>query len=179
MAANVLATVMRTKMQNRAGYLSINELMDEMTMYYTFKNCIKVHDDTPFVNWICYWEDSPVAVKCVVQASVLANSFTKVAIISKELVEVSSIGEYNSSKNFTKGYIHNNKFIEENKNVLQSYVNNAIINASSESTENIDIAVMNTQPANSSKKLSQYSNAEIDKFKEIMQKNWGCTFKNS
>ncbi|AQW89018.1 hypothetical protein pEaSNUABM50_00517 [Erwinia phage pEa_SNUABM_50] len=163
----VLATNMTNNMSNRAGYLTFNEIMDENLMYYTFKDCIKYNKEG-FHSWICYWEGSPIAVQCTVKASVLANGFTKVAILSKELKTIDEIGMYPAKQHHCLGHVINGRFLNEKG--VQSFVTKSMVDGLP-----VEVAQSNTVLKSSDKKV--LSASEVDHFKKVMAENWGCTFK--
>lgn len=174
--SSVLATKITKSMINRAGYIPIEttmegggflSIMDDEFMYYTFKDCLKV-DRTDFHKWVCYWDSYPFAIICDVKADKLANGFTKVAILKKQIVAVSEIGEFPSKRNVCFGSLLNGKFLT-NKGV-QKFVNDNL--------GNVDVQVSTrVNPSTSKKEKIVLSNSEIKNLKEEMQRNWGITLK--
>lgn len=163
---SALATNMTNAMQSRAGYLSLKDLLDESTMYYTFKDCIKFKKEN-IDTWACYWEGSPLVVVMTVKASVLPNGFTKVAILNKEIKGVDEFGMYPSKRSLIEGHIlENGKFNTDSG--VTNYVTDILTKGTTGKT---DTPVQK----NSDKKV--LSQTEVDHFKKIMAENWGCTFK--
>lgn len=163
----ILATNMTNNMSNRAGYLTFNQIMDENLMYYTFKDCIKYHQDG-FHSWICYWEGSPIAVKCIVKASVLSNGFTKIAILSKELTTIDEIGLYPSKKSWCLGYILDGTTKFMTNNGVQRFVTTTMVNG---------FPVETTKNEMKSSVNKVLSDAEVQHLKAVIASNWGCTLK--
>lgn len=171
--SSVLATKITKNMIGRAGYIPIEttmedggflSIMDDDFMYYTFKDCLKV-DSTDFHKWVCYWDTYPFAIVCDVKADKLVTGFTKVAILSKQIVPVSEIGEYPAKRSHCFGHLLDGKFLTT-KGVHQY------------ATDNLSsIGVQVAKPSTAKQEKKVLSEAEIKHFKEEMQRNWGCTFK--
>lgn len=174
--SSVLATKITKSMINRAGYIPIEttmdnggflSIMDDDFMYYTFKDCLKV-DRTDFHKWVCYWESYPFAIVCDVKADKLANGYTKVAILNKQIVPVSEVGEFPSKRNICFGSMLKGKFLT-NK-AVQQFVTDSLGDA--------DVLVSTrTNTSTAKKEKTVLSNEQIKNLKEEMQRNWGCVLK--
>lgn len=169
----VLATNMSNNMSNRAGYLSLNLIMDDNFTTYTFKDCIKYNKEG-FGTWMCYWEGTPFVVQCVVKSTVLANGFTKVAILSKDLKMVVDVGTFPGKKNIWAGYIVNGRY--QTGSDVQKLVNDTFAKVGSTKPTQVQQSVPEREVLRSSDK-KVYTPEEIQHFKNVMQENWGCTFK--
>lgn len=172
--SSVLATKITKSMINRSGYIPIEStmdnggflsIMDDDFMYYTFKDCLKV-DRTDFHKWVCYWDSYPFAIVCDVKADKLANGYTKVAILSKNIVPVSEIGEFPGKSNVCFGSLLKGKFLT-NKGI-QKFVNDNI--------NGIDIQVTTTKTTQKKEK-TVLSNDQIKNLKHEIEQNWGISLK--
>ena len=116
---NVLGTKFSTAMGARNGWFSINEVLDDTFKHYTFNQCLKLKvtpenkDAMNFVQWIMYWEDSPVAVHLHVLTSVLPTGFVKATVLSKKHVFIDEIGEYPSKQAVMDGFLVDGKFLDK------------------------------------------------------------------
>lgn len=116
---NVLGTKFTTAMGARNGWFSINEVMEDTFKQYTFNQCLKLKvtpenkDNMNFVQWVMYWEGSPVAVHLHVLTTVLSTGYVKATVISKRHVFLDEIGEYPSKQAVMDGFIVDGKFVDK------------------------------------------------------------------
>lgn len=115
---NVLGTKFTTAMGARNGWFSINEVMEDTFKHYTFNQCLKLKvtpenkDNMNFLQWVMYWEDSPVAVHLHVITTVLSTGYVKATVISKRHVFLDEIGEYPSKQAVMDGFMVDGKFLD-------------------------------------------------------------------
>lgn len=115
---SVLGTKFTSSMVGRQGYMSIKDVLEDQFKYYTFNTCIKIKDVSDIDTWVMYWENSPVAVVLKVLPSILNTKFTKVAIISKEVVSTDDVGEYPGKSNHMFGLMYNKTKFMSKENVI-------------------------------------------------------------
>lgn len=125
---NVLGTKFSTAMGARNGWFSINEVLDDTFKHYTFNQCLKLkvpaeeRENFGFVQWVMYWEDSPVAVLLHVLTTVLPTGYVKVSVLSKEHKFIDEIGEYPSKQAVMDGFYVDGKFLDR-KGLDAHYLN--------------------------------------------------------
>lgn len=125
---NVLGTKFSTAMGARNGWFSINEVLDDTFKHYTFNQCLKLkvpaeeRENFGFVQWVMYWEDSPVAVLLHVLTTVLPTGYVKVSVLSKEHKFIDEIGEYPSKQAVMDGFYVDGKFFDR-KGLDAHYLN--------------------------------------------------------
>ncbi len=163
----VLATQFSNSMSHRSGYLTANALMDDDFTHYIFKDCIKISDQN-FSQWVCYWEDFPVAVVCVVKSDKLSNGFVKAYIIEKKVIPVSEIGQYSGKRSHFFG----------------QYANGKMLTTKESTTKLVDEVLRRTSGAvavpsvsKNKKEKVTISNDEIKNLKDIIKSNWKIELK--
>lgn len=116
---NVLGTKFSTAMGARNGWFTINEVLDDTFKHYTFNQCLKLKvtpetkDDMNFIEWVMYWEGSPVAVHLHVLTTVLSTGYVKATVISKRHVFTDEIGEFPGKQAIIDGYMIDGKFMDK------------------------------------------------------------------
>lgn len=96
---DVLATNFKRNVEEREGYFSISEVVDDNFKQYIFNSAIKLKctkdsPDRSFTKWIAYWEDSPVAIEMTVITTVLETGYIKAIIVDKKVRTLDEINPY-------------------------------------------------------------------------------------
>lgn len=121
----VLATQFKRNTEQREGYLSISDVVENNFKQYIFNSFIKIKStqaepERSFTKWIVYWEDSPIAIEMTVITSVLETGFVKAVVVDKKMHNVSELGAYPARNAKVFGVMVDNKFML--KDGAQKYV---------------------------------------------------------
>lgn len=113
---DVLATQFKRNAEQREGYLSISDVVENNFKQYIFNSSIKLkvsknNNDISFTKWVAYWEDSPIAIEMTVITSVLPTGYVKATIVDKKLRPVDDIGSYPAKHSKVFGRLVDNKFM--------------------------------------------------------------------
>lgn len=170
----VLVTNFKQNMQDKDGFLSVQEMLEAGCSSHIFKGCLKIKpapEDENFCQWLAYWQGFPYAILCTVTATKFPNGDTKVTILTKELKTLEEVGEYPSKNNSVFGDFIDGKFVST-KN-LQKYVNDVIV-----PTVKAKIVGAKKPSTNAVKEEHRkLSNEKINEFQRVITENWGCKFK--
>lgn len=170
----VLVTNFKQKMQDKDGFMSVQEMLNDGCSSHIFKGCLKVNPspaDAQFSQWLAYWEGFPYAVMCTVHATQFPNGDVKVTILTKELKTLEEVGEYPVKKNSVFGDFIDGKFISTKD--LPKYVNDVIV-------PNVKAKIKGSpeKPLNKVKSENKsLSDEKISEFQRVISENWGCKFK--
>lgn len=171
----VLVTNFKQNMQDKDGFLSVQEMLNDGCSSHIFKGCLKIKpapEDENFCQWLAYWEGFPYAVLCTVGATKFPNGDIKVSILTKELKTLEEVGEYPAKKNSVFGDLINGKFIST-KN-LPKYVNDVIVPGVK---AKINAGTVKETVSSVKENHSKLSDEKINEFQRVISENWGCKFK--
>lgn len=166
----VLVTRFKKSHQDKDGYLSANEMMNDGCSTHIFKGCLKIKPNKTksFSQWLVYWEDFPFAILCTTHSTWLANGDVKVSILTKELKTIEEIGEYTSKRNYEFGELINSKFVKS------SDLQKTIMGIAEESRKKFD----NDRKKGNNKTQEKISDDKMKEYSRIIAENWGCKLKN-
>lgn len=170
----VLVTNFKQNMQDKDGFLSVQEMLNDGCSSHIFKGCLKVKpsaSDEHFSQWLAYWDGFPYAVLCTVSAIQFPNGDIKVLILTKELKTLEEVGSYPSKKNSIFGDFIDGKFISTKD--LPKYVNDVIV-------PNVKAKIKGATTKQASTVKSEHeslSSDKINEFQRVITENWGCKFK--
>lgn len=167
----ILYTNMTTSMINRSGYVDFRDVFEEQFDTYVFQHCIKVKN-AKFDEWVMFWGGTPI-VRCKVMCSVLPTGFTKVVIVSKEMVDASVVGAYPSKHNFCTVSAIGQKH-SDFRNTVKATVDVMKNEFGAEPVRATQTSQAEVQRYADSKLMSA---EETQTFKDIIAQNWGCTLK--
>ncbi|EMR6006026.1 hypothetical protein WJW27_002732 [Escherichia coli] len=115
---DVLATNFKRNTEEREGYLSISDVVDDNFKQYIFNSAIKLKctkdaPDRSFTKWIAYWEDSPIAIEMTVITTVLETGYIKAIVVDKKVRSLDEINPYPARNSKVFGFLVEGKFMIE------------------------------------------------------------------
>lgn len=166
---SVLCTIFKQAMQDKDGFLSVQEMLQDSCSSHIFKGCLQVkpkEDEKHISQWVAYWEGFPFVIICTVSSAILGNGNLKLMILGKELKPIDEMGEYTAKRNSCFGQIMNGKFVQS-KDIV-AYVEKNIL-------PGLDKPKKTAQTKQ--KQVDTVSQSKMDEFKKTIEENWGCKFK--
>lgn len=115
---DVLATQFKRNAEEREGYLSISEVVEDGFKQYIFNSAIKLKPtkdspDRSFTKWIAFWEESPIAIEMTVITTVLETGYIKAIVVDKKVRNLDEIGTYPARNSKVFGCLVDGKFMIE------------------------------------------------------------------
>lgn len=174
----VLVTMMKKSMVGKPGYIS--EHADNV---YVFDKCLKLkvpeHEIKNVKQWVCYIENSPIAMVFDVLLTKLANGYIQAFIYNSncEIKQVLDIGEYNnpSTNNYYIAEMYNGKVLN-NKELFIACKNDYLDNHTQLSTSAIKVQHVQSVPK-TSKKDKKYkenlNNMSAERLAELKRQIFG------